>query len=679
MGDFSALEEVGAALAYIAMSRPLAASWCEKQPIDHRRFNWRWNKKYMVLFDNLIVWYRTPGSVPRGYLQLAPSTTVQESSGKSTALEVVSSSGRTLRFRLPDPRTHHSWLEAIQKVIGDRRRDMAQTLSSPKLPVEGLNQQHAPPSGMPSWGGSSFGSHNPTPDAQHLHAGAPSPVACGGFGSPADGYGLGGSAAHHAPAYGAGAAASMGGGSCAACCAACGNRLPPPQHESAPPRTAGGGGGGDERDSDFDEDDDDEEEEDSIAGSDESDPDDDERSAESPPPAPFSRGPAPPDFPPPPARPAPPKTAPPPRSSLRHTPIGADGSSLVGGRPRASVSFAATLASDEPVAPKVDAAARQQQQQQQQQQEQERREADQRRREKEQSRRLSHSEWRARSLQEQGTAVREGASYMGATARLSHVGGAVVAAGRLSQMNHQPPASVKSLLVSEGGSDDDDDDSEPDDEVQMWAAARQKQRNSQRRDGDETPQSQPQSQSQPQQDEADRKRGWSLAYEQAGVAVPGSNKAASRQSQWQREHTVIDEEEDEDEDEDEDSIADSDEVDPDDEADSDEEEEMAAVAAGAKRQSAVREEDPMSKWITTQREKRASLAVQTKGIAPFPSPVAASPQGPSARLADSTGTAPTGLSLTGLATGLSNASAAAGLGATKTTRPRPASPTAFVF
>ena len=162
-------EELTSALAYIHQNRPLVATWVEKQPIDHRRFNWRFNRKWMELYPHLVVWYRDQGSVPRGYLMLAATTTVQVAPGKRSAIEVVSASGRTLRFRLPDPQSHHAWLSAIQGVLFERRNELTQQMRPPPLTPS-----------LASHGGSSFFGSAPGSQASgHANSGG-----SGGGGSP---------------------------------------------------------------------------------------------------------------------------------------------------------------------------------------------------------------------------------------------------------------------------------------------------------------------------------------------------------------------------------------------------------------------------------------------------------------------------------------------------------------
>ena len=87
----------------------------------------------MMVFPRVIVWFRTPGTVPRGYLMLAPTTSVQESPGKGSAIEVISSSGRRLRFRTHDAVTHHGWLSDIGHALTERRQSLANPTSPPTL------------------------------------------------------------------------------------------------------------------------------------------------------------------------------------------------------------------------------------------------------------------------------------------------------------------------------------------------------------------------------------------------------------------------------------------------------------------------------------------------------------------------------------------------------------------
>ena len=147
-------DEVSAVLAYISAQQPLRADWVQKQPIDHRflGLNRRWNQKWMALFPHVIVWFRHPGAVPRGYLLLAPTTAVGEEPGKGSAIEVTSSSGRKLRFRAKDAAGHAGWLANLQAVLMDRRRELAappHALSphapSPRALLHGVPTAEPPP------------------------------------------------------------------------------------------------------------------------------------------------------------------------------------------------------------------------------------------------------------------------------------------------------------------------------------------------------------------------------------------------------------------------------------------------------------------------------------------------------------------------------------------------------
>ena len=115
--------------------RAVKAGWIEKQPVDHRYFYSRWRRKWMELHPHLIVWFNDIGTVPRGYIMLAPTTIVQESPGKGSSIEIVSASGRKLIFRVPDAQEHHRWLSAVSRTLSDRRREMsyvADTVGTPR-------------------------------------------------------------------------------------------------------------------------------------------------------------------------------------------------------------------------------------------------------------------------------------------------------------------------------------------------------------------------------------------------------------------------------------------------------------------------------------------------------------------------------------------------------------------
>ena len=118
------MEEV---LAYIAQSTPIRADWVEKQPIDHTYFglNRRWNKKWMALFPHLVVWYRHPRAVPRGYMILAANTAAAEDAAKGTSIEVVSPTGRKLRFRSSNAMGNAAWLADLRAVLMERLRELA--------------------------------------------------------------------------------------------------------------------------------------------------------------------------------------------------------------------------------------------------------------------------------------------------------------------------------------------------------------------------------------------------------------------------------------------------------------------------------------------------------------------------------------------------------------------------
>ena len=121
----SELEQV---LAYLGANEGLAlvSGWVEKQPVDHRTlFNRFWRRKWMELFPQLIVWYNDGCAVPRAYMMLSPTTLVRESSGKGSAIEVGSASGRTLRFRASDAQQHHRWFAGITQVLTEGQQGLS--------------------------------------------------------------------------------------------------------------------------------------------------------------------------------------------------------------------------------------------------------------------------------------------------------------------------------------------------------------------------------------------------------------------------------------------------------------------------------------------------------------------------------------------------------------------------
>ena len=104
----------------------LKSGWVEKQPIDHRTFNRRWRPKWLELHPHAVVWFNEPNSIPRGYLLLAPTATVQEhKEGKGAVIEVTSSSGRKLRVRLNTLSDHGDWHEAISGALRKQREALA--------------------------------------------------------------------------------------------------------------------------------------------------------------------------------------------------------------------------------------------------------------------------------------------------------------------------------------------------------------------------------------------------------------------------------------------------------------------------------------------------------------------------------------------------------------------------
>ena len=132
------------------------------EPIDHRflGLNRRWNKKWMELHPHLIVWYREPRSVPRGYIMLAPTTTVGEEAGKGSSIEVTSSSRRKLRFRSKDTAGHYAWLADLSAVLMERRRELANAppaSTAPSLAGRPYTQQvdHAHAMHAAAYGGAS--------------------------------------------------------------------------------------------------------------------------------------------------------------------------------------------------------------------------------------------------------------------------------------------------------------------------------------------------------------------------------------------------------------------------------------------------------------------------------------------------------------------------------------------
>ena len=58
-------DEVSSVLVYVANNPSVFSGWVEKRPIDNK-WNLRWNRKYLVLYPHLIVWYREPQGVMYG-------------------------------------------------------------------------------------------------------------------------------------------------------------------------------------------------------------------------------------------------------------------------------------------------------------------------------------------------------------------------------------------------------------------------------------------------------------------------------------------------------------------------------------------------------------------------------------------------------------------------------------
>ena len=121
-------QEVGEVLGYLSSNKgsALLNGWIEKQPIDNRTLSWidnrRWRRKWMELYPQMVVWYQDAGMVPRGYIMLTPATLVRESAGKGSSIEVVCSSGRTLRFRTRDAQSHHAWLAGVKRAIASQQQ-----------------------------------------------------------------------------------------------------------------------------------------------------------------------------------------------------------------------------------------------------------------------------------------------------------------------------------------------------------------------------------------------------------------------------------------------------------------------------------------------------------------------------------------------------------------------------
>lgn len=130
--------EADQVLAYLATNagRAIKAGWIEKQPVDNRHLFWRWNKKWFELYPHLVVWYNEPNREARGYLMLAPTTTADEVAGKTPAIDILSASGRRLRFRSAggDAGELQRWFAAVSKVLGERRRELAQQPAPPIAP-----------------------------------------------------------------------------------------------------------------------------------------------------------------------------------------------------------------------------------------------------------------------------------------------------------------------------------------------------------------------------------------------------------------------------------------------------------------------------------------------------------------------------------------------------------------
>ena len=153
--------EVNEVLSYLSANegRHYVSGWMEKQPIDHRNiFNRKWRRKWMELFPQLIAWYNEGSAVPRGYMLLPPTTIVRESAGKGSAIEVASTSGRTLRIRAADAQQHHVWLTALARAVSEEPREASQ-------PTAHGWPTAAPPSGQMA---SCTSSQDPVPNAATL-------------------------------------------------------------------------------------------------------------------------------------------------------------------------------------------------------------------------------------------------------------------------------------------------------------------------------------------------------------------------------------------------------------------------------------------------------------------------------------------------------------------------------
>jgi hypothetical protein len=120
-------QDAAAVLNYLQSSRghALKVGFVEKQPVDSPHLFWRWSKRYLEVYPHLLAWYDVSNTAS-GYLMLATCTVAVEVPHKIPVIDVISESGRRLRFRTFDERELQRWYAAISQCINDRRRELTQ-------------------------------------------------------------------------------------------------------------------------------------------------------------------------------------------------------------------------------------------------------------------------------------------------------------------------------------------------------------------------------------------------------------------------------------------------------------------------------------------------------------------------------------------------------------------------
>jgi hypothetical protein len=120
-------QDAAAVLNYLQSSRghALKVGFVEKQPVDSPHLFWRWSKRYLEVYPHLLAWYDVSNTAS-GYLMLATCTVAVEVPHKIPVIDVISESGRRLRFRTFDERELQQWYAVISQCINDRRRELTQ-------------------------------------------------------------------------------------------------------------------------------------------------------------------------------------------------------------------------------------------------------------------------------------------------------------------------------------------------------------------------------------------------------------------------------------------------------------------------------------------------------------------------------------------------------------------------